>query len=519
MTPGYDFRIDNESALAAALPELLGGGTPIPHSTHTGSLDLLDSFDWRLYHAGLGLRVERLGGVSTLLCRDVTNPERTLTVNIDRSPHFWTELPDGLLRRRLARPLDIRAMIPRLTVNLRRSLYPLLDGEQKTVARLYWERLSQRRARKTLSLLRIEPLRGYRKSADALAQRLKALPAVTPLECPWEVEAYRWAGLQPGDYESRLNVALQPQMRSDAALRTLLEDLTRALELNAPGLREAIDTEFLHDYRVAVRRIRSALSQLKELLPQRTRERFRREFAWLGEITGPARDLDVYLLNFDHYLSLLPAPLAADLEPLRAFLCDRQQQAYRELVAHLDSARYRRLLSAWHRYLATPLPAHSRLPGAMQPIIAVADRRIWRAYRKVVKDGRKIHDDSAPQQLHQLRIRCKRLRYLLEFFRSLYPKRRIGAAIEGLKELQDVLGRFQDLEVQQHALHHFGEQMSLDDPAHNPTHRALSALIAKLQMQQHETRGHFAARFQRFAAAKQHKEFAALFHTATASDP
>lgn len=520
MTQGYDFRINTDKRLVETLTDTLHDlGALVPSPTQSLTLELLDTFDWRLYRAGIGLRMEWHGKRGTLICHHVNRPQRAVVANTEYTPRFHDELPAGPMRRQLADPMAMRALMPRATLRNRRQLYQLLDGERKTVARLYRERLTAKPGVKALLLLRIEPLRGYEKLANAVAASLATLPALAPLDGPWESEVCRWAGAEPGDYQSKLVVKLEPQTRSDAALRELLNHLTAALELNTPGMLQAIDTEFLHDYRVAVRRTRSALSQLRQLIPQRTYDRFCREFAWLGEITGPARDLDVYLLNFDHYLSLLPEPMGANLEPLRHFLGEQQRLAYADLNRHLNTARYRRLLTAWRRYLATPLPAHPRLPDARLPIKTVADKRIWHTYRKVIKCGRKINDDSPAQELHRLRIRCKRLRYLLEFFRSLYPKRRVGHAVDALKELQDVLGRFQDLEIQQHELRRFGEQMSAHHGDGQPARIALDALIAKLESQQQESRRRFAACFRHFSAADRHDEFSALFHAPAKSDP
>ena len=82
----------------------------------------------------------------------------------------------------------------------------------------------------------------------------------------------------------------------------------------------------------------------------------------------------------------------------------------------------------------------------------LASHRITRVYRKMVKMGRAIDDDSPAEDLHELRKVGKELRYLLEFFSSLYPADVVKPFIKTLKGLQDQLGRFQDREVQANAL-------------------------------------------------------------------
>jgi CHAD domain-containing protein len=84
-------------------------------------------------------------------------------------------------------------------------------------------------------------------------------------------------------------------LRTDAAVKRILRGLHDTLRRNEPGTLAEIDTEFLHDYRVTVRRTRALLGQLGAAFPARVTDRFRRHFAGLAEVTGPARDWDVFL--------------------------------------------------------------------------------------------------------------------------------------------------------------------------------------------------------------------------------
>ena len=87
-------------------------------------------------------------------------------------------------------------------------------------------------------------------------------------------------------------------MPAATALATILTALLDALEANVPGTIRDIDTEFLHDLRIAVRWTRSALKLCGGALPAGLARDFRAEFRWLGDLTTPTRDLDVYLLGF-----------------------------------------------------------------------------------------------------------------------------------------------------------------------------------------------------------------------------
>ena len=233
-------------------------------------------------------------------------------------------------------------------------------------------------------------------------------------------------------------------MTARAALRAVLLQLLDTLEANVPGTLRDIDTEFLHDLRVAVRRTRSALKLAGDVLPASVPARFRPEFKWLGDLTTPTRDLDVYLLNYDEMADALVSATPAELEPFHAHLARRRVIEQRALARGLRSARFSRLTCEW-RSVLTGLS----VPRAGERTAELAARRLRRAHRRVLRQGRAISADSPAEQLHDLRKRCKELRYLLEIFASVFDPQAYQRALKDLKGLQDCLGEFQDHQVQQ----------------------------------------------------------------------
>jgi len=85
------------------------------------------------------------------------------------------------------------------------------------------------------------------------------------------------------------------------------------MRINEVNIEKDLDTEFLHDFRVAIRRTRSALGQIKNVFPMRTTNRFKKDFAFVGELSNQLRDLDVYLLKEDTYKTMLPLVLQNDM--------------------------------------------------------------------------------------------------------------------------------------------------------------------------------------------------------------
>ena len=112
-------------------------------------------------------------------------------------------------------------------------------------------------------------------------------------------------GKEPGDYSSKLSFSLQPEMTAREATRTILQFLSCVIKKNEQGVISDIDTEFLHDFRVAIRRTRSALSQIRGVLPKNVRDQFKADFSALQKSSNHLRDLDVYLLNKTKYQQML----------------------------------------------------------------------------------------------------------------------------------------------------------------------------------------------------------------------
>jgi len=121
-----------------------------------------------------------------------------------------------------------------------------------------------------------------------------------------------------------------------------------------------------------------------------------------------------------------------------------------------------------------------------------------------VKMGSAIGPDSPHEALHDLRKKGKELRYLLEFFASLYPADVVKPMVATLKGLQDVLGRFQDREVQADALRALGDEIAaLEGGA--AALMAMGVLVQQLAQEQAEAREQFDDRFAQFAAKAQRK--------------
>lgn len=462
-----------------------------------------DTFDWRLHGRGLRLWTESTAG-----------GEARLSLENDEGAESWDGVaPPDFVPPALAPIVAMRRLLPLVAVRLQGEQVRLLDSRRKTVVRLHLEEGTVEGGDAIPNLIRVEPLKGYGTEAEAVTARLEALGAVPCPEGLFTL-ALHAIGREPGDYSSKVIVPLAPEMPAAEALRRVLGQLLAAVERNEEGTRQDLDSEFLHDFRVAVRRTRSALGQVREVLPAAAVEPLRRELKWLGDRTGPTRDLDVYRLKMPSYKAALPEAVRQHLAPLESFLRRHQHQEQRRLARTLGSQRYRHLLEAWQRLVAAP-DADASAPEAARPVGAVAAERIGRALRRVLKKGSKIHRSTPAAALHRLRIDAKKLRYLLEIFAGAFPPERIQPPVRALKRLQDTLGDFNDFEVQQETLQRFAHQMVAEDLAADPqkgadTLLAMGRLQGQLAAGQARERRRFHRRFEAFAAPRVQRHFAAL---------
>ena len=473
-----------------------------------------DSFDWRIYQSGGMIEVEVVAkGNLRLRWLDRESGQNLGSVPVSVMPQFIWDFPAGPFKKRLEPILDVRALLPQITIKSDIHPLSLLNKEKKTVLQLFCEENtlltpSHRKRHALGKSLHLMPVRGYK---EPVSRVLSAIAGMKRMESTPMEQALALLDIDPTNFSGKMDVPLSAELTTEQALKLIFVHLLQTLENNESGMRQDLDSEFLHDFRVSVRRVRSGLGQLKQVFPQKALFRFREEFAWLGQVTSRLRDLDVYLLKFDDYQTELPAELRKDLEPLRQFLQREKRSEHLKLVKALDSPRYRRFLKEWNQFLNSPFYQENPTLPAQQPVITVASERIWRVYQRVLRDGSSIQKDTPEEVLHELRKTCKKLRYLMEYFQSLYPPQEIKFLIRVLKRLQDNLGEFQDFQVQWTSLIDFGEQI-IDKGQGSPnTHLVLGMLVKDLKNQQREARLVFHARFEEFAASDHQKRFKRLF--------
>ena len=493
-----------------------------------------DTFDWRLYRAGLILEYIAAHRGGELRLATANPPVESASLEITQPvtgwqasrPHGPQDLPDGPIAARVASLVSPRVLLPAVTVATTTAVSRLLNEDGKTVARLFVERPVVTGLTALAPRLTITEVRGYTGQARRAASIVADVPGVVPASDPVFTDALRVLDRRPGDYSNKVDAKITASMPAPEAAATILLRLLDTIEANVPGVLHDLDTEFLHDLRVSVRRSRSALKLFGDVLtaPRKSGAknagltagdvaRFAAEFKWVGDLTTPTRDLDVHLLDFEDTARTLRAAKPDDLEPFRGYLKQRRTREFRALARGLRSPRFVSLTQEWRAALTkvrdnsksmkAGTTARSGLSGraAGETAGTLAAERTRRAFAKVAKLGAAITPASPHDSLHDLRKRCKELRYALEFFAPLHDPAAYGKVVGDLKRLQDCLGEFQDTEVQIVEIRTLGTSMLAAGEAPAVTLLAMGELTAGLATRQQLARAGFERRFAAFADA------------------
>lgn len=506
------FQFSDEATLRAAMAAMTGRGRLLSEPTEQGRWRLYDTFDWRLWRRGWRLLGIADGDATVLVLRD-TDEQVLARARVGTVPEFAEQIVEPALGA-------VRDLIEP------RRLLPLAELEMRCERAFLCSELDEPLVRCTVAnaaaasadgpagelgwFLTVAPLRGQRKEYARLVAMVTerfGVPSATSVDDA----ALVGAGLAPGSYGGKTRYPIHRDMRSDTALKVICRTLLTAIRVNVEGMVGDVDVEFLHDFRVAVRTTRSALSALRTCLPAATLARFAAEFRWLQQQTGDGRDLDVWLLALPAYARELPADSAVALEPLRALLSARRTAAYDRIRAAVSTDRFASLLDDWQAFLDAPATSPAEHIDATLPIGEVAAERIYKAYRRLVKDGKAIDTDGPVEPLHALRIRGKKLRYLMGFFAPLYPSARVGPLLPRLKGLQDVLGTLNDLHIQQLGLRGFAHDLHATGDDSVDSVLAIGRLSHVLTMREAETRAGFVRSFKAVAAGKSAAAYGDLF--------
>jgi CHAD domain-containing protein len=467
----------------------------------------IDTFDGHLYEAGLRLELRRSSSTELVLSGPDDAPDAHVVVGA--APGTAADLPGGPLRERLAGLTGGERLLPLLTVTSRPALAVRRDRLGKTTVAVavhdvltFDETPAAAPTGPAADLpawaAEVRPVVGH---PDALERAVDLLSSAGLVRSEGDLVslAARCAGVDLKTRSSSPTVPLDPGEPAHDAFRRTLLNLARTVDRNRAGTTLDLDPEFLHEFRVAVRRTRSVLAQGRRVLPDDVRDRYREAFRWLGAETGPARDLDVYVMEWDTYVASLSSRAVTALDDVLAQLEVRRQAAHAALATTLRSDVFRELMDGWEAWLVGPGTMTGAGEGPAGPAVA---KRIAKAQRRLLEHGRAITEASEPERLHDLRKDAKKLRYLIECFGSLFEAGPRKTFVRRLKDLQDNLGEHQDAEV------HIEQLAELAQELHDSRAVGVEALLAmgqlteSLERRRSRARDEFAERFHAYDTPK-----------------
>ncbi|MHB1676304.1 MAG: CYTH and CHAD domain-containing protein [Sulfuriferula sp.] len=283
------------------------------------------------------------------------------------------------------------------------------------------------------------------------------LQKTIPLKLAHTSQAERGYALFMGQASNRVgtavSIAINKKMSVSAACKEIVCGCLRQMQDNTAGFaaREA-DSEYLHQMRVALRRMRSSFNVFSGMVGKAAFSSLLPELRWLACELGPARNWDVFMLE-----TLPPVLDALSAEPgliaLQQAAEHKRQQSLNRAIAAVASQRYQALLlklgaalndASWPDY------------GAAQhvSVLNFANRVLDKRYQNFRHRGENLQ--TLPRdKLHALRIAGKKLRYAAEFFAPLYPRRAARSYLGAMSALQDVLGSINDAATARHLLREF----------------------------------------------------------------
>lgn len=418
---------------------------------------------------------------------------------------FAKELHGGVIGYQLAEMTVLRAFTPVCKATVQPSHLTLLNELEKTVLRAQITVISNGDQRALW--IALKPLRGY---DDELALFVKCLKAAGFEPCDAKTDYHALIGLEDNRYDSKPDIDLAWSSSvydsASAIARTFLEVARR----NENGILSDTDTEFLHDFRVSLRRIRSMLSLFKQVYADRDCQRVKKELAAIMKQTNRLRDLDVYMMQRSSFFELVPESMYAGLETLFEIFKQERRESFDQLCAYLQSDDYRLRINDLQRAFSE---SGGMEPGyrAQESSGMYAGKTILQRYRKVARIARSIDAETPDEVVHRLRIQCKKLRYLMEFFTPLFPQRRMKRLVRSLKGLQDLLGIFNDCSVQRESLTQFVADHPLRGKKGMMLAESVGALAATLYQKQLRTRSEIDAALKDFANKQTNQNFRALF--------
>jgi len=437
-----------------------------------------DTPELHLRKHGLGLRVRRSGGRWTQTLKSegrvaggLHEREEWESPVLEPRPDLdalRTLVPQGsawdvaLTAKNLAERL-----VPIFGVRYRRTLWRLsfTQGEDVELA-LDEGELQCGTTVEPVREVELELVSGHAATLFDFALHLQHTVPLRPTNTSKAERGYALLAQKPLAAVKATPLALDPHMTVEQALQAIVANALGQVQDNEAGVMRGTDPECVHQMRVGIRRLRSALRLFARVAP--LPQALQADLQWLGGELGGARDWEV-LAGSTLAAVAVACPGETGLVDLRQAALARAAQKRQAAAAAVGSARYARLLlglagwaqaTRWRDAIDAPL-----LEALDAPLGAFAAKVLRKRHARLTQRGARL-PHATPEERHLARISAKQLRYASEFFQALYPARRVKRMVGRLAALQDALGWLNDAAVADKLLQELAhEQPALEHSA------------------------------------------------------
>ncbi|MDJ0699957.1 MAG: CHAD domain-containing protein [Woeseiaceae bacterium] len=443
-----------------------------PTETHTDRY--FDTPDWRILRAGWAYRCRECNGRKKLMLKSLGSRDGAVFSREEVEQALPNEkakkkgrLPSGPVQERVSQFASGKRRHELFRVRSERTVYDIgVPGGLGSRLELDFDRThikAKRKANKKapgqFRFMEIEFETDDVKTASTLAEILRDRHGLIPSQFSKFERGIQAAGLEATTVEEARRDPPRPKQPILELIYYYLEQQLDALKLQFPRAWEGLDPEGVHKMRVAIRRARTVLKEFRKALPTEERGHLNAELRWLLKQLGQVRDADVCEAAIEHYRAGLHGDPVEILAPFETHLRRTTLGAQVELVAALSSDRYKALIDEYERFLRARAAGDSE-KHVQRSIAECEDRLVHLVVAKMQDKARKITKESPARKLHRLRLLAKRLRYLLEFFRVVRP-RKWRKPIAALSTMQDELGEHQDAIVARQRLTTYAESIAL----------------------------------------------------------
>ncbi len=407
-----------------------------------------------LRNRGLTLRVRRKGDSFIQTIKSTPSPGGTLerdeweTPLQDGQPDFDAAANTALEPVLTA---EVRATLrPIFETRIRRRLFHLADNTWQIEIAFDEGEIVAGNRMLPISEIELELKYGYRAALFELARMIvEAVPARLLLAAKSE-RAYAFIEDKPQQFFQAEHVEIVPGTTSAQAFQTIARGCLHQLLANVPFM-HLRNSEALHQIRIALRRLRTAISLFAKIVRDGQVERIKAELKWLSKELSPARDFDTL---FDEVMAPLRQqhPDHRGLKSLTFSFARQRLRGYQSAENAVHSQRFSRLLVETFAWIEigewiTTTDELARLRRNW-PIETYAADQLARRRRKIKKRGKTLDKLDATRH-HKLRLQVKKTRYATEFFANLFQSKKAAQRstklLTALKHLQNSLGGLNDV--------------------------------------------------------------------------